>query len=139
VCGAADFVATRPGHQVVLDCLATSYWLSHRLRQSKARVVYGNVYDIPEQIGSVAIAVYGSILLHLRELFLGLQRGLALTRETVMVAEVLRGHETPVTRPYLGFLPDPDTLEPKDAWWNPRPELIVRMVRLLGFMDTTVS
>ena len=69
VCGAADFVATRPGHQVILDRLANSYWLSHRLRQSKARVVYGNVYDIPEQIGSVAIAVYGSILLHLRELF----------------------------------------------------------------------
>jgi hypothetical protein len=137
--GWADFAATRSGHQVGLDRLANSYWLSHRLRQSKARVVYGNVYEIPEQIGSVDIAVYGSILLHLRDPFLALQRGLALTRETVIVAEVLRGHETPLTGPYLGFLPDADTLEPKDTWWDLRPELIVRMVRVLGFMDTTVS
>ena len=49
-----------------------------------------NVYRIPEQIGPVDVAVYGSIPLHLRDPFLALQSGLKLTREAVIVSELLR-------------------------------------------------
>jgi hypothetical protein len=60
--------------------LNNAYWLAHRLLDSRSQVVYGNVYDIPEAIGPVDIAVYGSILLHMRDPFLALQSGLKLAR-----------------------------------------------------------
>ncbi len=123
----------------IIGRLNNAYWFAHRLQQSKAKVVYGSVYRIPEEIGPVDVAVFGSILLHLRDPFLALQSGLRLTRETVIVTELLRGQPIPTTEPYMGFLPEPKTVEPKDTWWDLRPELIVRMVGVLGFRDVKVT
>lgn len=91
--------------KVIIDKLNNGYWLAHRLFNSKAKVVYGSVYAIPEAIGPVDISVYGSILLHLRDPFLALQRGLRLTRSAVIISEILRGQRFKTTEPYLGFLP----------------------------------
>jgi hypothetical protein len=119
--------------------LNNAYWLAHRLLRSSARVVYGSVYAIPEAIGRVDIAVYGSILLHLRDPFRALENGARLAREAVIVADVLRGQETPTHEPYLGFLPDASTLEPKDTWWDIRPETAVRMLGVLGFTEAVTT
>jgi hypothetical protein len=78
-------------HKMMVDRLNNAYWFCHRLNKSQAKVVYGNVYNIPEEMGPVDVAVYGSILLHLRDPFLALQNGLRLTREAVIVTEALRG------------------------------------------------
>ena len=55
------------------------------------------------------------------------------------MSELLRGQVVPTTEPYLGFLPDAATIEPKDTWWDLQPELIVRMIGVLGFQDVTVT
>jgi hypothetical protein len=128
-----------PGRKLAIDRINNGYWYAHRLRQSKAKVVYGSVYRIPETIGPVDVAVYGSVLLHLRDPFLALQSGLRLVRETVIIAEPLRGQTVPTTEPYLGFLPDAKTVEPKDTWWDLRPEVVVRMIGVLGFENVTVT
>jgi hypothetical protein len=107
--------------------------------KSNAKVVYGNVYSIPKEIGAVDIAVYGSILLHLRDPFLALQNGARLARGALVVTDVLRVKSTKADEPVMGFLPDPKTIEPKDTWWDLRPELIVRMVGVLGFEDVTLT
>jgi len=134
-----DYEAVRPGNQLVTHRLNNAYWFAHRLLNSRARVVYGSVYDIPVGIGAVDVAVYGCILLHLRDPFLALQNGLRLTRETAIVVEPLRAQPVATTEPYVGFLPDPSSLEPKDTWWDLRPEAIVRMLGVLGFGETTVT
>jgi hypothetical protein len=123
----------------IIDRLNNSYWFAHRHIGSRAKVVYGSVYDIPLEIGTVDVTVYGSILLHLRDPFLALQNGLKLTKDTVIVAETLRGQPVPTTEPYLGFLPDARTVEPKDAWWDLRPEWVVRALGVLGFENARVS
>jgi hypothetical protein len=135
----SEYEAIAHDRRLLIERLNNAYWFCHRLLSSKAKVVYGNVYRIPEQIGPVDVAVYGSILLHLRDPFLALQSGLKLTREAVIVSELLRGQVVPTTEPYLGFLPDAATIEPKDTWWDLRPELIVRMIGVLGFQDVTVT
>jgi hypothetical protein len=68
--------------------LNNSWWLTRRLFGSNARKVYGSVYDVPEAIGPVDIATFGSILLHLRDPFHALYNALRLTRETAIVTEV---------------------------------------------------
>lgn len=126
-------------HHNTIDRLNNAYWFCHRCFNSNAKVVYGDVYNIPEQIGEVDIVVYGSILLHLRDPFLALQNGTRLTREAVVVTEVLRDQTFQSKEPYMKFLPDPETLEPVDTWWDLRPEFIVRVLNVLGFEDTQVT
>ena len=70
---AAHFAEVVQGRKAAMDRLNNAYWLGHRLRQSKARVVYGSVYQIPEAIGPVDVAVYGSILPAVWSLMLALR------------------------------------------------------------------
>ena len=44
-----------------------AYWLTHRLRKSKAKVVYGDVYALPEAIGQFDVVIVGAILEHLAD------------------------------------------------------------------------
>jgi len=122
-----------------IDRINNAYWFAHGRFNSKAKVVNGSVYEIPAQIGSVDIAVYGSILLHLRDPFLALMKGLRLTRERVIVAELLHDQPVRTTEPYLGFLPDPAKIEPKETWWDIRPEWVVRAIGVLGFEEAKIT
>ncbi|WP_426271554.1 class I SAM-dependent methyltransferase [Dyella kyungheensis] len=132
----------------IIDRLNNAYWLAHRLNKSKAKVVYGDVYSIPSDIGPVDVSVFGSNLLHFRDPFLALQNGLRLTRETVIVTDVLRSprnaiwpviHGAPEGIPALDFLPDARTVEPKDTWWDITPQWVIRAVGVLGFEDVQVT
>jgi SAM-dependent methyltransferase len=125
--------------KLIINRLNNAYWLAHRLLQSKAKVVYGSVYAIPTAIGPVDIAVYGAILLHVRDPFLALQNGLRLTAGTVIISEALRGQHQTTTEPFLGLLPDAKTIEPKDVWWDIRPEWVVRAIGVLGFEDVKIN
>jgi SAM-dependent methyltransferase len=69
--------------------LKNGWWLCHRVFSSQAKVVYGSIYNIPRTIGSFDIATFGSILLHLRDPFLALQNALRLTKETVVVTDLV--------------------------------------------------
>jgi hypothetical protein len=71
-----------------IEKLKNGWWFTHRVFGSNAKAVYGNIYDIPDRIGAVDIATFGSILLHLRDPFQALHSALRLTRETVIVTEV---------------------------------------------------
>lgn len=64
-----------------------SFWLCHRAYGSNAKVVYGTVYAIPNDLGTVDISIFGCVLLHLRDPFLGLQNALRLTAEKVIITE----------------------------------------------------
>ena len=62
-----------------------AYWLSHEANGSSAKMVYGDVYSVPHEIGNVDITTFGSLLLNLRDPFTALARSLPLTTETVIV------------------------------------------------------
>lgn len=123
--------------------LNNAFWLAHRAFGSSAKMLYGTVYAIPPEIGSVDIAILGSILLHTRDPFAALRQALAITKETVIVAEPLRADWLSyILRrlgwPYMQFLPDFNKVEPKDAWWYLPPAVIIRMVGALGFEDARI-
>ena len=54
--------------------LNNAWWLAHRLLGSSAKVSYGSVYALPADLGPFDVATFGSILLHVRDPFLALQR-----------------------------------------------------------------
>ena len=138
----------------------------HRVLKSKAKVVYGSIYQIPEEIGKVDIATFGSILLHLRDPFLAMQSALRLVKETVIVTDLARergfsffGRETIGQRlgglirrhvlgggmvedrrgPSIEFLPDFRNLTHKAAWWYLSPGIIVNFLGILGFEESQIT
>lgn len=127
--------------------LNNGWWLAHRVFGSQARVVYGTAYDIPVEIGTVDAALYGAILLHLRDPFLALYNGLRLARETAIVTEIVNNRRPPVEsggtppdgRPSMEFLPDWTLGAPLDTWWFLTPEIVQAYIGVLGFGDTEVS
>jgi len=131
-----------------------AYWLCHRAHKSKAKVVYGTIYEIPKSIGMVDISVLGCILEHVRDPFLALQNALRLTKETVVIAEVypkpdivrriLNGLRFPIETldiwggPLAYFVPD--SSRPLQAvWWFLRPKLLQKMLGVLGFEDVSIT
>src|SRR5678809_1340267 len=48
-------------------CIRDSYWFSHAAQQSKAKVYYGDVYNLPSSLGEFDIAVMSALLLHCRD------------------------------------------------------------------------
>ncbi len=136
------FQAERKQH---IRRLNDGYWLAHRAFGSQARVVYGTVYAIPEAIDEVDIAIFGSVLLHLRDPILALQNALRLTRETVVVTELMWRHPLLVRLlgalrgPYMAFLPDYRAGLPNETWWLFSPSIMQQILGMFGFEQTTTT
>jgi len=143
--GGVDVRAEQASRKRHIARLNNSFWLAHRALGSSARVAYGSVYAIPDALGAFDIAVFGSILLHLRDPFRALEQALALTRETAIVTDVLprRALLLPLFARWFGactfFLPDGRVKAPSDSWWLLTPALIVRMLGVLGFGSCQVT
>jgi SAM-dependent methyltransferase len=54
-------------HAKHIERLKNSYWFNHAAHQSKAKVYYGDVYNLPAALGQFDIAVMGQVLLHCRD------------------------------------------------------------------------
>jgi len=138
-----------------LGRINSGWWLAHAALESRAKVVYGSVYEMPRSIGPVQVAVFGAILLHLRDPFLALQRALALTTESVVITEpagraarafgrlprqaLLRLVTSSRLPAGLGFLPDPQAGLPNETWWTLPPWTVARMVGVLGFEVSSLA
>ncbi len=128
-----------------LDRVHNSFWLAHRALRSGVRMAYGKVYEVPEGLGAFDVAVFGSILLHLRDPFRALEQVAALTRATIVVTDVLARRSLLVPAlsrwfgPAMTFLPSLEPGAPRNAWWHLTPRCVVRMLGVLGFPSATVT
>ncbi len=152
-CG-GDSGASASERRRSIQNINNSYWLSHRALKSRAKVVYGSVYEIPPEIAPVDASIFGCLLLHVRDPFLALERALRMTRETAVVVEpsrprvaarILRKLGVPpgfidsVSRPAAVFMPDFRSSAPTESWWYLPPPLIVEFLGVLGFEDVAVT
>jgi SAM-dependent methyltransferase len=78
-----------------IDKLNNAWWLLHNAMQSKARVVYGSVYDLPEEIGPFDVSTISCVLLHLRDPFQAMYKVGKVTTETLIVTDVIPGFVSP--------------------------------------------
>lgn len=136
-----DNDAARNERRAHLRRINDGFWLCHKAYQSSAQMVNGVVYDIPKEIGPVDVAVFGSILLHLRDPFLALENGARLAEEAIIVADV-----SPYGRMASKFLKRPRFMPRADrpswitdGWFRMPPLLIQEYLQILGFSNTTIS
>lgn len=143
----ASLLEERKSH---IGRLNNSFWLAHKKLNSRAKVVYGTVYQIPPEIGSVDVTIINSVLLHVRDPFLAIQKAASLTKETVIVTDAFGwGNPTgwkrwlqnllPGQKSIMRFVPNYRNCSPTETWWYLTPEFIQECLGVLGFENSVVS
>ncbi|HKY43027.1 MAG TPA: hypothetical protein VJM50_08015 [Pyrinomonadaceae bacterium] len=123
---AAKYVEDR---RTGMRALKSGFWLAHKAHCSQSKVVYGNIYELPEELGQYDIGVLGLVLLHLRDPLLALEKCAAHV-ETIIVTEILHSHL--VDSPVCQLLPSVEN-QIWDTWWALSPRLVVQYLGVLGF------
>jgi SAM-dependent methyltransferase len=112
-----------------------AYWLCHRLLDSKAGVYYGNIYDLPDELGQFDIAIVGSVLEHLSDQISALASIAKRTRETIVVVSPLLQTDERIARfESLASNPDADF-----TWWTYSLGVYREVFGMLGFSIVKVS
>ncbi len=154
-----DLAALAPERKNHIRKINNAYNLGHSLFNSRAERVYGSVYAIPNSIGLVDISTFGSILLHVRDPFLALQQAASITKETIVVTEVVDNNRQRIFNrlfswlgaaavrrirhkilgPSMIFRPIARLGSPEETWWHLSPELLEEFLNVLGFGDVTIT
>lgn len=147
-----DLALSRRLFAETIGRINNSYWYCHKAWGSKARMVHGTVYSIPESIGPVDIVTVGSVLCHLRDPFLALHNAVRLATQTVIIADSIPrrkflnwalGKWFGVTTkrafgPSMRFLPAYEYGQTDGRWWDVSPEAVKQFIGFLGFEKTRI-
>ncbi|AUD04921.1 class I SAM-dependent methyltransferase [Spirosoma pollinicola] len=154
-----DGAAWAPKRKNHIRKLNNAYRLGHSLFNSKAEFVHGTVYDIPKSVGYVDISTFGSILLHVRDPFLALEQAANITKETIVITEILDNNRQKIINSLFGwmgestvrkirskllgpsmiFRPNAVVGHPEETWWHFTPEILEQFLGVLGFQDVQIK
>ena len=115
--------------RIVMQQLKNSYWFSHAALQSKARVYYGDAYNLPAALGEFDIAVMGTVLLHCRDP-LRIVEQCGKRAKSLVIVEIfypdLEG--AAVCR----MAPTPENFR-WDTWWHFSTQFFIQFLAVMGF------
>lgn len=112
-----------------LDAVKRSYWFVHEATNSKNSVVYGNIFDIPAEVGTFDVAILGQLLVHNRS---GIEILEAVSRSTsdyLIITEGVLDIEEPAAR-FLGRASQPSDFF---SFWIYSPAFYYEIMGMLGF------
>jgi hypothetical protein len=113
------------------DTLRNSYWLAHRLLGSRAQCYYGNVYELPAELGEFDVVMVGQILGHLRDPLGALTSIAARCRGKLVITDSLFPSDQPVA-----WFPGNVSLAVSPiravVWWQMSPVLVRNFLQILG-------
>jgi hypothetical protein len=90
-----------------LDSVKRSYWLAHREFGSRARVHYGDAYDLPDALGFFDVVIVGQILVHLRDVIRAVGSISRRCGDTLIIAEGMLPSNEPSSL-FLGRVNEPE-------------------------------
>jgi len=108
--------------------LKNAYWFTHERVGSKAKVFYGDVYNLPEALGPFDVAVFGMIIPHLRDAFRALYSAARLVRGDLIITN----RRFPPGKREAYFVPTLDNHQTR-AWWVFSEGCIRQMLSVMGF------
>ena len=126
---------TRKHRRATMARIKKAWWHTRKAYNSSARIVYANVYDLPDDLGSFDIALMGAVLLHTRAP-LAIVEQCARRASTIVISDLycqpLEG------QPVCRLLP---TTENKayDAWWQFSTDLFRQFLTIMGFGSQHLS
>ena len=128
-----DLGATVEHKRESWKALTNAYWFAHAALQSRAKVFYGDIYRLPDTLGTFDVAFLGSVLLHLQNPFEGLRSAARRTRDALIVTEPAY----PTAGTQMEFVPT--RLGPSDTWWRLSEGCVAQMMDVLGFDIASVT
>jgi SAM-dependent methyltransferase len=128
-----DVAKTQTAMKAYTDGLRNGYWLAHRLLKSRARVYYGDIYNIPDEIGQFDVVFLGMVLPHLREPFYALSQTTRLSRDAVIITQQAPKDQAPIAYFIPNARMNPAEHEPYGAWWVFSEGCFREMLQVLGF------
>jgi O-methyltransferase len=132
-----DMYAARTTHMHMIGRYQNSWWFMQRELASRAKMVYGNIYGLPGDLGTFDVAFFGNILLHLRDPFAAISEAARVTRSTLVVSETLTAAAAGEDRGLMIF--DPVGGEHPTNWWSLSPGAVVTMLKRVGFSRTALT
>jgi O-methyltransferase len=120
-----------------VDGVHNSWWYMHRLYGSSAKLVHGDLYDLPGDLGEFDIAVFGAILLHLREPWGAISEVASRTTERIIVTDLIQDRDAPLDSNIMRFSPLAE--HEISNWWSIYPGAVVSMLERVGFGRTTIT
>ncbi|MGH9338117.1 MAG: class I SAM-dependent methyltransferase [Acidobacteriota bacterium] len=115
-----------------------SWWYAHHRFGSKVKAVYGNLYDLPSDLGRYDIATAGCVLLHLSNPVAALQQIANITDKAIIVTDMVRRTPMNLECSYMEFNPA-DEPRSRVNWWAVSPGAVAKMLRVLGFKEISVN
>jgi SAM-dependent methyltransferase len=112
-----------------------AYWLCHRLLNSKAEVYYGNIYELPSELGRFDLAIVGSVLEHLNDQITALASIARLTKETIVITSPMLETEERIA----GFGALADHPENDFTWWIYSEGVYREVLKMLGFSIVRIT
>jgi len=130
-----------------------AFWYAHKAFNSKSKLIISHINNLPKEVGIYDIGTIFSVLCHIRDPFLALQRMVSHIKEKIVITE-LGGYTRRKTlknfipnlfnkifskneASTLTFLPRYDRIPTK--WWKFSPEAIIEIINILGFGKTSVN
>ena len=112
-----------------------AYWLAHRLRKSRAKVVYGDVYALPDDIGRFDVVILGAILEHLADPI----RALASVAKHAGRTIVINTDYIDTDEPMAQFNGRPNRPEASYIFWTYSLGTYRHIMEILGFEIAAVE
>lgn len=121
--------------RIVMERLKNSYWFSHAAQQSKAKVYYGDVYNLPSSLGEFDIAVMGAVLLHCRDP-LRIVEQCAEKARSLIITDMF--HPDLEGAPICRLAPTPQNLL-WHTWWHFSTQFFSQFLAVMGLTTTQLS
>jgi O-methyltransferase len=130
--GEMDTRKLRLDHARMINDVQNSWWYLHREYASKARMIYGNIYALPADLGEFDVSVFASILLHLRSPVAALEQAACRTRETIVVTEPWALGRELLHDNIMQIFPFGDAGR-WTVWWQISAGAVAQMLHTMGF------
>lgn len=111
------------------------YWYAHPRFKSKAKAYYGNIYDLPSELGLFDVTIVGSVLEHLSDQVSALASLSRVTRQTMILATPFHDTEAPIAT----FAGDATNPVHDYTWWTYSRKVYREVLAMLGFRIEKVT
>jgi len=122
----AAFIAQQTAE---FDRWKNAYWLAHKAFGSQARAVYGDIYNLPVELGTFDVVIVGAVLEHLRDPIGALESISRLAGHTLVISTEVIFDETGYAR-FVGNGHDSDH---DFCFWVYSLGVYRHVLKMLGF------
>jgi 2-polyprenyl-3-methyl-5-hydroxy-6-metoxy-1,4-benzoquinol methylase len=117
-----------------VQAVENAFWFAHKILNSQVDLVYGSVYETPNLIDKVDVALMSNILQHFRDPFRAIEQVAKVVGERIIITETLwDGDDNFINSRTMRLIPAISARDINQSWWLVSPTLVIEILKLLDF------